>query len=64
MRGIFFLIIVIAVLIGAGIIHITWKDGAATVTFDKEKAHQRTEQLMEEARTLEQNFEKGASQKK
>lgn len=64
MRGIFFLLVIIAVLIGAGILHVTWKDGTAAVTFDKEKAHERTEQVLEEARTLEANFGKSVHQKK
>lgn len=64
MRGVFIIIVIVAVLIGAGVLHVTWKDGTASVKFDKEKAHERTEQVLEEARTLEANFEKSVHQQK
>ena len=64
MRGIFFLVVIVLVLIGAGVLSVSWNDGTATVKFNKEKARERTEQVLEEARSLEANFEKNASQPK
>lgn len=52
MRRIFLLIVVVLVLIGSGILTVQWGDSSATIKFNKEKAKERTAQMLDKARQL------------
>ncbi len=58
-RSVFFLGVIAAVLVGAGIVHVNWnKDtGSATVSIDKQKAEQAAVKVLDEAKVLEANLE-------
>ena len=49
MRRILLLVVVVLVLVGSGIITIQWGEDSAKISFDKEKAIERTGQLLEKA---------------
>ena len=49
MRRMILLVVVVLVLVGSGIITVQWGDGSAKISFDKEKAKERTGQLLEKA---------------
>jgi hypothetical protein len=53
MRRIILLAVVVLVLVGSGIVTVQWGDGSAKIGFDKEKAKERTGQLLDKARKLE-----------
>ena len=60
MRRIFVLGVMVLILIGSGILTVQWGDDSATIKFNKEKAKERTEQLLNKARKLEANARKDA----
>jgi|GEM_PF-5889835 len=66
MRTILMLVVGAVVLIGAGVLHVSYnKDtGSATINFDKAKAKERAGQLLGEAKTLEASVEQSAKSKK
>ncbi|OHB80680.1 MAG: hypothetical protein A2W31_12795 [Planctomycetes bacterium RBG_16_64_10] len=57
MRRIVLLGAVILVLIGSGIVTIQWGKDSATIKFNRERAKERTEQLLDKARKLEASAE-------
>ncbi|HEY4311823.1 MAG TPA: hypothetical protein VGN12_20415 [Pirellulales bacterium] len=58
-RSIVFLGIIGAVLVSAGILHVSWnKDtGSATFSVDKQKAEQAAVKVIDEAKVLEANLQ-------
>jgi len=52
MRRILVLGVVLIILIGSGILTVKWGDDSATIKFNKERAKERTEQLLNRAREL------------
>ena len=58
-RSIMMLGVVAAVLVGAGILRVSWnKDtGSATVSLDKKKAKEAAAKIFDEAKELEANLE-------
>jgi hypothetical protein len=57
MRRVILLVVVVLVLVGSGIVSVQWGDGSATISFDKEKAKERTGQLLDKAREFESEAE-------
>jgi hypothetical protein len=55
MRTILMLVVVGVVLVGAGVLHVSYnKDtGSATINIDKTKAKERLDQVLEEAKSFE-----------
>jgi hypothetical protein len=53
MRRIILLVVVVLVLVGSGIVTVQWGDDGAKIGFDKEKAKERTGQLLDKARKIE-----------
>lgn len=64
MRGILILVVIVVVLIGAGVLSISWGNGEATVKINREKARERGQQVLEEARRIESNFTGSSDQTK
>ena len=64
MRSILLLGILGAVLVGAGILHVSYNQGtgSATVSVDKQKAEQAAVKVIDEAKVLEANLEKNVQQ--
>jgi flagellar basal body-associated protein FliL len=62
MRGIFLLVIAVVVLVAAGVISISWNNGTATIKFNKDKAQQRAQQVLDETKALEAQLEQNLQQ--
>jgi hypothetical protein len=58
-RAIFFLGVIGAVLVAAGILHVSYNQstGSATISLDKEKAQQAAAKVLDEAKVLEANLQ-------
>jgi hypothetical protein len=57
MRRLILLVVVVLVLVGSGIISVQWTDGSAKISFDKEKAKERTGELLIKAREFKTEAE-------
>lgn len=55
MRTILMLVVVGVVLVGAGVLHVSYnkETGSATINIDKAKAKERFDQVLEEAKSFE-----------
>ena len=55
MRSIFMLVVLGVVLVGAGILHVSYnkETGSATINIDKAKAKERLNQVIDEAKAFE-----------